>query len=183
MNWKTSESHPIRIAEIQLTAGQKLGLSFCPGKVQQFARSGPWKRDVGMDLDSIRNHNFDVVVSLIEDFEFQELEVESIQDGAVEQANMRWIWVPIKDGYIPTSSNVDGLNQVLDAFLSGDSVFVHCKGGMGRAGTVAAWLLTHVGRTAQEAAAEVRSVRPGAIENRKQAGWVEEHAGLRQGVF
>lgn len=183
MTYKTSESDPIEIAEVQLTAERKLGLSFCPGKVQRHAESGPWKRDVGMDLDRIRDHGFDVVVSLIEDFEFQKLEVQSIQNGAVEQANMRWIWVPIKDGKIPTSSNADGLNQVLDAFLSGDSVFVHCKGGLGRAGTVAAWLLTHVGRTAQEAVAEVRSARPGTIENHWQAGWVEENAGLRQGVF
>lgn len=183
MNWKTSESHPLRIAEIQLSAGQKLGLSFCPGKFQPDAMSGPWKRDVAMDLDCIRSQGFDIVVTLIEDFEFQELKVESIQHGAVEQASMRWIWVPIKDANTPTSKNDEGLNQVLDELLSGKSVFVHCKGGLGRAGTVAAWLLTHAGRTAQDAVAEVRSVRSGAIENREQAGWVKDHGGFRLGLF
>ena len=121
MNWKTSESDPLRIAEIQLSEEQKLGLSICPGKFQPNAMSGPWKRNVATDLDRIRSQGFDIVVTLIEDFEFQELKVESIQYGAVEQASMRWIWVPIKDENTPTSKNDEGLNQVLDELLSGES--------------------------------------------------------------
>ena len=176
MNWKTSESNPLDIAEIDLDERQKLGLSFCPGKTQRFARSGPWKRDLEADLFRIRSEGFEVVVTLIEAHEFVQLQVEEMHEGAVEEAEMKWIWVPIVDGDVPTEANDDGLNEVLNSMLSGESVFVHCKGGLGRAGTVSAWLLTHYGRTAQEAISEVRGVRNGALENQRQENWVSAHA-------
>lgn len=176
MNWKTSESHPLRVAEIDLGEGQKLGLSFCPGKTQPNAMSGTWKRDLEADLLRIRSKGYEVVVSLIEAHEFLELEVGEMREGAVEDAEMKWIWVPIVDGDVPTQANDDGLKEVLNSLLSGESVFVHCKGGLGRAGTVSAWLLTHYGRTAQEAISEVREVRKGALENQRQERWVSDHA-------
>ena len=47
---------------------------------------------------------------------------------------------------------------------------MHCKGGLGRAGTVGARLLLAADPqvTAEEAIAKVREVRPGAIENQAQ---------------
>jgi ADP-ribosyl-[dinitrogen reductase] hydrolase len=101
-----------------------------------------------------------------------------MREGAVEDAEMKWIWVPIVDGDVPTQANDDGLSEVLNSLLSGESVFVHCKGGLGRAGTVSAWLLTHYGRTAQEAISEVRGVRKRALENQRQENWVSAHASM-----
>ena len=57
MNWKTSESDPIHIAEIILDEQQKIGLSFCPGKIQLGAMSGNWNRDLEIDLERIRLHD------------------------------------------------------------------------------------------------------------------------------
>ena len=54
MNSKTSESYPLRIAEIILDEQQKIGFSLCPGKTQDGAMSGNWKRDLEMDLERIR---------------------------------------------------------------------------------------------------------------------------------
>lgn len=176
MKWKTSESHPLRIGEVYLGEHQKLGLSFCPGKTQPNAMSGPWKRDLEADLLRIRSEGYEVVVSLIEAHEFLELEVGEMREGAVEDTEMKWIWVPIVDGDVPTDANDDGLNEVVNSLISGESVFVHCKGGLGRAGTVSAWLLTHYGRTAQQAISEVRGVRKGALENQRQERWVSAHA-------
>ena len=176
MNWKTSETHPLRIAEITLTESQKLGLSFCPGKTQPNAMSGPWKRDLGIDLARIQSEGYDVVVTLIEEHEFRELQVEGMRNNAVKDAEMRWIWTPVRDGGVPTDTNNDGLNSALEAIFAGDSVFVHCKGGLGRAGTVTAWLLTHLGRSGHDAIMEVRSVRDKAVENPHQERWVQKNS-------
>ena len=177
MNWRTSESHPIRIAEIILDEQQKIGLSFCPGKTQSHAMSGRWKRDLEFDLVSINSHGYDVVVSLIESEEFVELKVEAFHSGAVQKAGMEWIWIPIEDRMTPTQINHAGLNEVLAEVKSGKSVFVHCKGGLGRAGSVTAWLLTHFEHSAPSAIAETRLARKGAIENIRQESWVTDHAG------
>jgi ADP-ribosyl-[dinitrogen reductase] hydrolase len=177
MNWKTSESDPLRIAEIILDEQQKIGFSLCPGKTQDGAISGNWKRDLEMDLERIRSHGYDIVVSLIESEEFVKLKVEAFHSGAVQKAGMEWIWVPIVDQKTPTRTNHAGLNEVLAEVKSGKSVFVHCKGGLGRAGSVTAWLLTHFERSAPSAIAETRLARKGAIENIRQESWVSDYAG------
>jgi ADP-ribosyl-[dinitrogen reductase] hydrolase len=52
-------------------------------------------------------------------------------------------------------------------------------GGLGRAGIVVAWLLTHHGFTSIEAIQRVREIRPGAIENNLQEDWVKMWSGKR----
>ena len=56
-----------------------------------------------------------------------------------------------------------------------DVVVFHCRGGLGRAGTFAALALRRLGLTPKAAMAQVRSVRPGAIENSIQEAFVEGH--------
>ena len=72
------------------------------------AMSGPWKRDLEADLFGILFKGYEVVVSL---HEFVELEVDEMRKGAVENAEMKWIWVSIVDGDVPTQANDDGLNR------------------------------------------------------------------------
>jgi len=60
--------------------------------------------------------------------------------------------------------------QLLGALEAGEGVVVHCKGGLGRAGTIAAKLLLAANPhlSPSEAIAQIRSVRHNAIETRVQ---------------
>jgi ADP-ribosyl-[dinitrogen reductase] hydrolase len=49
---------------------------------------------------------------------------------------------------------------------------VHCRGGLGRAGTVAARLLAELGMAPADAISRVRAVRPGAIQTQAQREYV-----------
>jgi hypothetical protein len=51
-------------------------------------------------------------------------------------------------------------------------VLVHCRGGLGRAGTIAARLLIELGMEPTKAIERVRAVRPGAIETPDQERFV-----------
>ena len=51
-------------------------------------------------------------------------------------------------------------------------VLVHCRGGLGRAGTIAARLLIELGVEPQTAIMQVRGARLGAIETREQERYV-----------
>jgi len=179
MSSRTSDTHPLRIAEIELDSC-KIGLSLCPGKIQFGAMSGNWERDLAKDLMKIKESGYDVVVSLIEAEEFEELDVEGLRDGLVEELGMSWHWVPIADFSTPEQSVNTKLNEILIFIEEGKSVFVHCKGGLGRAGLVSAWLLTHFGRTSFEAIREVREARsPSAIETKAQEKWVHQNSAVR----
>jgi len=62
--------------------------------------------------------------------------------------------------------------------LDGKRVVVHCKGGLGRAGTVASLLLlsTKTSSDAESAMLAVRTARPGAIETLEQECFVRKWA-------
>ena len=65
--------------------------------------------------------------------------------------------MPIRDGSIPTSpATMRAILDTLDAALAaGHTVYVHCRGGIGRTGTVVGcWLVRH-GMTGDEALATI----------------------------
>ncbi|MCD9087704.1 cyclin-dependent kinase inhibitor 3 family protein [Stenotrophomonas sp. SY1] len=187
---RTSLSHPIRIAELAVgTQGGAIGITFAPGKVQEVALTGSWARDIDTDLAAIRAWGADYLITLIEPWEFEELRVQSLPERAAAHG-LVWHGLPIVDGAAPDARLLDRwetLGPLMSRELvAGQKVVVHCKGGLGRAGTVASILLLDTG-TAQdgdEAIGMVRQVRPGAIETLVQEvfvrGWMTSNQDHRK---
>ncbi|GAA5053584.1 hypothetical protein GCM10023208_15690 [Erythrobacter westpacificensis] len=175
---RTSQSHPLQIAEIPVKEGMgSIGITFCPGKKQPAAATGAWDRDLGLDIAAIADWNAAAVVTLIEDHELRSLAVENLGE-AVRSAHMSWYHLPIPDVSPPGasfeaewSSAGAELRRILGA---GFNVLVHCKGGLGRAGTIASRLLVELGWDPDQAIEAVRAARPGAIETSAQAAHVRE---------
>jgi protein-tyrosine phosphatase len=172
---RTSRTHPLKIASLAAPGGGVIGITFCPGKHQTNAMTGAWSRDLDMDLDAIRAWGAEAVVTLITDYELYELEVTGLGAG-VTVRGMRWFHMPIEDKSVPTEAwelawlnAAPQLHAILDASRP---VLVHCKGGLGRAGTVAARLLVERGLQSSEAIRRVRAVRPGAIETGAQEAYL-----------
>lgn len=168
---RTSASDPLKIAELPVPGGGVVGLSFCPGKKQARAMTGSWNRDLDADLDAIRRWGAEHVITLVEPLELVELSVPTLGDS-VARRGMSWWHLPIVDGAPPDAGWLDRWRHVepvvLESLMAGGKVFVHCKGGLGRAGTVAAMLLLSSGSAVRGVVERVRSVRPGAIETAEQ---------------
>lgn len=175
---RTSLSHPIRIAELAVgTQGGAIGITFAPGKFQEVALTGSWARDIDTDLAAIRAWGADYVITLIEPWEFEELRIQPLPERAAAHG-LVWHGLPIVDGAAPDARLLDEWrtlgNFLSRELLAGKRVVVHCKGGLGRAGTVASMLLLDTG-TAQDgddAMEMTRQVRPGAIETPAQENFV-----------
>ena len=116
--------------------------------------SGSWARDLDTDLDTIEHWGAAAVVTLIEDHEMESLGVTSLGDG-VTSRSMSWYHLPIPDVTAPNSDFekqwlVSGA-ELRERLSAGFDVLVHCKGGLGRAGTIAAQLLIELGWSSKEA--------------------------------
>lgn len=173
---RTSVTHPLEIAA--LSAGPtfgRVGITFCPGKYDRHATSGYWDRDLSLDLDAIRDWGAAAVVTLVEPKELIILRVERLGEEVLRRG-MLWFHLPIVDVSTPDEGferqwEVAG-NELCTLLRSGLDVVIHCRGGLGRAGTIAARLLIELGTEPATAIRQVRVVRPGAIETREQETYV-----------
>jgi len=166
---RTSATHPIRVALIAPPHGPSVGVTFAPGKVQPNAMSGVWSRSLEADLDHLaRHYNVDDLVCLVEDHELSSLQIETLPQRA-EAHGISFHRLPIVDGSVPDEASLNALMaQVARWREAGRLVVFHCKGGLGRAGTLAACALIQAGMKPMAATAAVRLARPNAIETRAQ---------------
>jgi ADP-ribosyl-[dinitrogen reductase] hydrolase len=144
--------------------------------------SGAWDRDLACDLDRIRDWGAAAVVTLLEPKELMPLRVERLGEEVLRR-NMLWFHLPIVDVSIPDERferEWERAGKKLRSILrSGSDVLVHCRGGLGRAGTIAARLLIELGMKPKTAITRVRAVRPGAIETSDQENFVLDIGAMR----
>ena len=177
LNARTSQNNPIRISAVRPGDGSgRIGITLCPGKKDLHAQNGPANRDLGIDLDEIQRWGATAVISLITDEEIEYLQVRGLRE-AVEERHMEWWHLPIPDVNPPGIDFERGWSiageAIRDRLRMGFDVLVHCKGGLGRAGTVTARLLVELGESPESAVHRVRKARKNAIETRGQKRHVE----------
>ncbi len=173
---RTSLTHPLQIASLQPCPGQgRVGITFCPGKTQPRAATGAWARDLGLDLDAVAAWGAVAVVTLVEAHELGALKVPTLGAEVVAR-HMDWLHLPIRDASVPGPAFEARWAEVGEGLRArlrdGFDVLVHCKGGLGRAGTIAARLLIELGVAPEEAVRRVQAARPGAIETPEQLAHV-----------
>ena len=143
--------------------GAALALMPLPG------RSG----DLDGDLARIALWQPDLVVGLTEATERAALGAADLPER-LRAMGIAYRAFPIPDfGTPPESADWQGLSAELHAARGrGARLLLHCHGGKGRSGMVAARLLVESGMTPDAAIALVRKTRAGAIETEGQEAWV-----------
>jgi len=172
---KTSRDYPLKIDSVPVPGSNGwIGMTLCPGKKQRGAMTGDWHRDLALDLDAIQAWGATVIVNLIEDHEMVDL---GVQDTARQlPAGIDYIRLPIPDFGVPSTAWHTQWQAespvLLDRLRAGESILLHCKGGLGRTGMIAARILVELGLTPEESITTVREARAGTIETREQEAYV-----------
>lgn len=173
---RTSDSHPLRINSLRIPSlPGELGLTFCPGKQGDAIYGGRWERDLLKDLEVVRNWGPAAVVTLLEEHEFNLLGVPKFP-GVMKAQEFLWLLLRIQDSDIPREAFEQAWPsakaQLLAILKGGGRVLIHCRGGLGRTGVVAALILVETGVAPETAIQLVRAARPGAIETWEQYQYV-----------
>lgn len=173
---RTSITHPLQIATIPVCEnGGCVGVTFCPGKKGSSVFGAPWDRDLRADVEAIREWGASSVLTLLEPHEFDLLSVRGLPN-ALRDAGMVWLHAPIPDVSVPGPAFEAAWRTIrprlVEQLRQRRSVVVHCRGGLGRAGMIAAKLLVMTGDDPRRAIERVRTVRPGAIETPAQEAYV-----------
>ena len=171
---RTSLTDPLKIDAMPCGNGL-IGMTLCPGKHASSAFGTAWARDLALDLNAVVDWGATSLVSLVERHELSAFRVSNLGEAA-EEAGLEWHDLPIKDVHIPDERferRWPYSGHVLRRRLqSGERIVLHCRGGLGRTGTIAARLAIELGETPQTALRRVRAARKGAVETHEQEAYV-----------
>ena len=182
---KTSSTDPIEIAEIRHPDHPGvIGVTICPGKKAPSTFGGTWDRDLTQDLELIQSRfGPKSIITLMPTYELVESGVPGLGQ-AVSDLGMGWHHLAIDDMEAPDKEFEkawkEALPEIVGTVQNGGNVLVHCRGGLGRSGTVAAVILIELGMATENAVAIVRAARPGAIENSEQESYVRRYSASGQ---
>ncbi len=175
MKTQSRSADPLRIDELAMPGCPGIvGLTSCPGRKRAFLSRGTRDSELEADLAAIKAWRAEILLSLIEPQEYALYGVERMRELIPE--GILHLRLPIPDGSTPDASwenSWEVAGPKIRAILSrGGRVCVHCIGGLGRTGLVAARLLVEFGAQPLEAIRMVRDIRPGAIETAAQENYV-----------
>lgn len=165
---KVKRDGPLRIDWLKsdVLKEETVGLTILPGRKD-------YSRSTEEDLKYIKSIGIDNVIPLITDDELHDFGVDNLMDQ-YKAFNFDVNRLPIKDQMAASNEEMNMLIDWIKTKLKdNEKVMIHCVGGLGRSGMVAASLLKSLGKSAEEAISNVRNSRsPRAVESIEQESFV-----------
>lgn len=176
---KTSQNNPLEVAFLgpdTVKATGRLGMSIAPGKKDEDGNT-IWQRDLDTDLRRLKGEfQITKLICLLEAEELPQLSIPDLLDKA-EASGIETKHFGVDDNGKPDS--LAEMNRVVqfanNAVQNGESVLIHCKGGKGRTGMMAAACLVEQGYSPEEAIDLVKQHREGALTAQNKCEAVYEY--------
>ena len=128
------------------------------------------------ELLNFSSQNCSTIVTLVEDKEIENLCDKKNFVRSIYAKNLKWIHMPIEDLKAPDrpfNEKWETTKVLLkNDLIEGKNIVIHCMGGKGRSGTIAAILLIEFGEDNKKAIEIVREKRKGAIETEEQEKFI-----------
>lgn len=161
-------THPFDTLAIPAVDGRLL-LTPCPGT--QAA-------SLAQALHTLQQAGASGVISLMPATELQQNGADGLGD-ACGQLGLAWFHLPVADDRAPLA-DFDSAWQaaapdLLARLRAGQCLAIHCKGGSGRTGLIAARILIALGVPRSAAIAQVQALRPKAIQHPVHQAWIGQY--------
>jgi len=160
-------SHPFNSLSIPGIKGQLI-FTPCPGTQGTSLISA---------LETLQSAGASALISLMPS---AELEANAASEIAAQSKalGLSWFHLPVADEQVPLAdfeANWQASEATLLGLLNdGQQIAIHCKGGSGRTGLIAARLMIACGVPRPEAVALVQSIRPKAIQHPAHVQWLQQ---------
>lgn len=111
-----------------------------------------------------------------------ELAANAAQDLGTHCAarGLHWFQLPVADDSAPgadfEAAWAQSREDIRQRLAAGERLAIHCKGGSGRTGLIAAVLLLQQGLPLEEVTRQVQALRPKALQHPVHVSWIEQFA-------
>lgn len=146
----------------------KLILTPCPGTQNS---------SVAAALDTLKEAGATALLTLMTTEELMDHAVEQLPESC-QLRGIQWFHLPVEDDQAPSEqfqlaweSNHEQIKQLL---AQGETIAIHCKGGSGRTGLIAAQLLIECGVEFQDALDKVQALRPRALQQPQHIKYITQ---------
>ncbi|SIT01803.1 cyclin-dependent kinase inhibitor 3 family protein [Neptunomonas antarctica] len=160
-------SHPFDA--LSFGNGAKFIFTACPGTQDE---------DLVASLTTLKAVGTSAVVSLLSDTEIGVLGVTGLGEE-ISRQGLAWYQLPIEDDCAPGDDFFEAFalvkTELLDKMNRGETIVIHCKGGSGRTGLMAAILLLENGDSWSDIIAQVQSLRPKALTLPHHLNFIHTH--------
>ena len=162
-----------------------IGISQAPGKKMEKGRNGKkFDRDLANDIKFINEtHQINTIVCLLNKYELRTIGINLEEYQKLCQFyKIKLIVYPIIEMSAPTE-NFDKfhnglIRNLIEELISNHNILIHCRGGIGRAGTIACCLLLVLGEknSVNESVQYLRKIRDNrCVESRKQYDFLKDY--------
>lgn len=135
-------------------------------------RGNDWLED---EITSYKKSGVDVVVSLLEQSEIYELEIES-EEFWCNEKGITFLSYPIGDRQTPKSftETLEFVRKLQNFIIKGKKIAIHCRQGIGRASLIAVSLLVLQGYSVENAFGKITEARGCQVpDTQEQIDWVK----------
>lgn len=162
-------SHPFDLFTTPVFAGRLL-FTPCP------ASKGTTLNDAIMTL---KQAGASGIISLMADTELAENGAAHIGD-ACQAIDLQWYQLPIADDAAPAEDFQAAWQQysaeIIQRLKAGETLAIHCKGGSGRTGLIAAQIVLAAGGELTATIAAVQALRPRALQHPTQLAYLQQQS-------
>lgn len=128
-------------------------------------------------LATLKQAGASAVISLMPASELATNGAEDIGKQCQAQ-DMAWFHLPLADEQVPLEDFGQGWKaskqSILERLNAGQDIAIHCKGGSGRTGLIAARIMVEAGIPRADAIALVQALRPKAIQHPAHINWITQ---------
>lgn len=154
-----------------------LDIPQCPGRLIFTPCPGTKDASLNEALASLKSAGAKALITLMPDAELAANEAIALPSVCAE-LGLEWLHLPIADEQLPMAdfnAAWDRHHESILALLYADAALaIHCKGGSGRTGLIAARILVELGVERETAVRHIQALRPKAIQHPAHVGWLAQ---------